>query len=100
MPKFKFSEIGPAGVTFLRASGSRNNRYFGADEALVSYTGSSHGEELQHIDANGFEYKGQFYTLYTFDPDLYEGATLRAALEDYAVAREAAIAARRARRRG
>jgi len=100
MPKFKFSEVGLPGVAFLQAMGSRQpGRYFRAVDALVSYAGSSVGEVLQDLDANGFDYAGQHWTLYTFDPDTYVGDALRAALEEYGDAREAATAAKLAKRK-
>lgn len=101
MPKFKHSEIGDAGVAFVYAMGSRQpGRYFRAVDSIINYPGSSVGEVLQHLDANGFEYAGHHWTLYTFDPDTYTGAALRAALEEYGDAREAEIAAKKAKRRG
>lgn len=100
MPKFSHKEIGLPGVAFVQAMGSRfPGRYFGAVERIISYPGSSVGEVLQDLDANGLDYGGQHYTLYTFDPDVYAGPALRAALEEYGDAREADAAAKKARRK-
>lgn len=101
MPTFTYKEVGAAGVAFVQSMGSRKpGRYFGAVERLIRYPGSSVGETLQDLDANGFDYAGQHWTLYTFDPDLYVGDTLRAALEEYGDQREADAAAKKAKRRG
>lgn len=100
MKKVDYKEIGREGVAFLQSMGSRNpGRYFRAVEVLVSYGGTTVGEVLQDLDANGFEYNGQHWSLYTFDPDTYRGEALRAALEEYGDAREAELAAKQAKRR-
>ena len=100
MPTFTHKGICAAGVAFVQAMGSRKpGRYFRAVDTIIRYPGSSVGEVLQDLDANGFDYAGQHWTLYTFDPDTYVGDALRAALEEYGDAREAATAAKLAKRK-
>lgn len=100
MPTFTHTEVGLPGVAFVQSMGSRKpGRYFGAVERIIRYPGSSVGEVLQDLDANGFDYQGAHHTLYTFDPDTYVGVALRAALEEYGDAREADAAAKKAKRK-
>lgn len=112
MPKFRYSEIGDEGVAFVQMMGSKYpGRYFRAVEMIISYAPYTVGEVLQHLDANGIgqgaTYKGdgippatQGRHLYSYDPNTYNGsAALAAALEEYGDAREAELAAKKARRK-
>lgn len=100
MPKFTYQEIGREGLAFLHGMAMRQpGRYFRAESDMVNYPGTSVGEALQDLDANGLEVGGAHFTLYTYDPDSYPEGMLRAALEEYGDRREADLAAKRARRR-
>lgn len=90
MPKFSYNEIGDEGVAFLHIMGSQKPaRYWRAVEGLVNYGGTSFGQVIQNIDANGIQPGGRH--LYSYDPATYAGSALRAALEDYGDAREAEL---------
>ena len=95
MKKFPFSEVGITGVAYLEALAARQGpRYLHAAEELVSYGGTSFAAVKQDLAANHVK------LAYNTDPaDMAVSDELRAAAEEYAVAKEAADAAKKAKRR-
>lgn len=95
MPKFQYSQIGNEGVAYLIALAARKGpRYLHAAEQLVDYGASSFAAVHQDLAAN------HVGLLYNTDPDdMLVGPELKAAAEAYAVAKEAADEARKAKRR-
>lgn len=96
MAKFRFSEIGNAGVAYLLALAARKGpRYLHAAEELVSYGGTTYAAVAQDLAAN------HVGLLYNTDPEhMPVSDELKIAAEAYGDAREAREAARRAKRKG
>jgi hypothetical protein len=101
MPKFKLQEIGDEGLLFLHRMGSdKPARYYRATLDLVSYPGgASFGSEIARIENNGVQTAAGHCSFHQYDPARYVGDALRAALEEYGDAREAATAAKLAKRK-
>ncbi len=96
MAKFPFSQIGNAGVAYLLTLSERNGpRYLHAAEELVSYAGTTYAAVAQDLAANHVALR------YNTDPEhMPVSDELKAAAESYGDAREAAQAAKKARRKG
>lgn len=101
MLKFRLAAIGDEGLLFLHRMGSnRPARYFRATLDLVIYpAGASFGSEIARIENNGVMTANGHVSFHQYDPDQYQGDALRAALEEYGDAREAATAAKLEKRK-